>query len=191
MSSDSNIILVGLSGTGKTLVGREVARLLGWEFVDTDSEIESKAGKPIRAIFEEEGELAFREMEKRAVRDACRADGRVVSTGGGAIVDPDSRELMLSRGIVVWLEAVPETIYGRLTSDSRDSVDARPMLSGPDPLGRIRELKGRRRAYYSEAHHTVHTDGLTVEQVALEVVGVLSPPSDAMSSAAAQRSPEG
>ena len=168
--SDSNIILVGFSGTGKTLVGREVARLLGWGFIDTDGEIEQEAGKPVYRVFQEDGEPAFRLLEKQALREGCSGQGKVVSTGGGAVVDPENRELILGQGVVICLDALPETIYERLMGADAGRVAVRPLLSGPEPLERIKVLKASRHEYYSSAHVTVHTDGLSVEQVAQEVV---------------------
>jgi shikimate kinase len=169
-------------GTGKTQVGWEVARLLGWELVDTDVEIESRAGKPIRQIFAEDGEPAFRLLEKQVLQQVCSAanspGNKVVSSGGGMMADPENRELMLSSGLVVCLDALPETIYNRLAGDNSspnsnpqaNPLQERPLLSGPDPLARIREIKDGRRVHYMKAHCTIPTDNLTVEQAAQEVV---------------------
>ena len=173
MTETRNIILIGFSGTGKTLVGKEVARLLGWEFIDTDDEIERTAGKPVRRIFAEDGELAFREMERRVIRNACEAERRVISTGGGAPVDEANRATMLSSGMVVCLDAEPAAILRRLMEDTGNSVAGRPMLSQSEPMNRITALKEKRRPSYAAAHHTVTTDGLTVEEVAGEVVKLL------------------
>ena len=170
MDAANNIILVGFSGTGKTLVGQDVARTLGWEFVDMDSQIEHRAGKSVRRIFTEDGEQAFRLLEKKVLHEVCSGRSRVVSTGGGVVVDPGNRELMLTRGFVVCLDAQPETIYGRLVGNDANPVEERPLLSGPDPLERIESLKAARQACYSEAHRMVPTDDLTVEETALEVV---------------------
>ena len=172
MGTPHNIILVGFSGTGKTLVGQEVARLLGWGFVDMDVEIEGRAGKAIRSIFEDDGEPAFRFLEKRVLKEVCSGHNRVVATGGGAVVDPENRELMLASGTVICLDALPDTIYHRLTADSGEPMEARPLLSGTEPLERIKELKASRQAHYAVAHQTVQTDDLTVEQVARAVVEV-------------------
>ena len=170
MSSAENIILVGFSGTGKTLVGREVARILGWQFLDTDAQIEGRAGKAVGRVFAEDGEPSFRLLEKEVLQEVCSGQGRVVSTGGGAVVDPENLELMLGRGFVVCLDALPETIQGRLAGNDEDTVEARPLLEGPEPLERIRDLKNQRQGFYSAAHRTIHTDNLTVEQTAQEVV---------------------
>ena len=170
VNSDDNIILVGFSGTGKTMAGQEVALLLGWGFIDTDAEIEQEAGKPVYRVFQEDGEPAFRLLEKQAIREGCSGQGRVVSTGGGAVVDPENREFMLKQGVVVCLDALPETIYERLMGVDAGRAAVRPLLSGPEPLERIKALKAGRHEYYSSAHVTVHTDGLSIEQVAQEVV---------------------
>ena len=170
VSCADNIILVGLPGTGKTLVGRDVAKSLGWDFVDIDVEIENRAGKSVQRIFLEDGEVEFRILEKRVLREACTGYRKVISAGGGTIIGDENREIMLGRGIVVCLEAAPETIHGRLTKDGAEEVETRPLLSGGDPLARIKALKEERQRYYSMAHLSVDTDNLTVEQVAGEVV---------------------
>ena len=170
MVTPDNIILVGFMGTGKTLVAQEVARLLGWEYIDTDAEIEFRAGKSISHVFSVDGEAAFRLMEKRVLGEACSGQGRVIATGGGAILDQENRELMLRRGVVFCLEALPETIYKRLSSDSSNLVMDRPLLSGPEPLEQIKALKALREGCYSLAHRTLHTDDLTVEQTAQQVL---------------------
>lgn len=168
--SADNIILVGFSGTGKTLVGREVAQLLGWMFFDLDSEIEDRSGKAISRIFSDQGEGAFRLLEKQAIGDALSGQGRVISTGGGAVVDPENRALMLGRGYVICLDADPRTILKRLSANEAHPADARPMLAGGDSLERIKALKSSRQPYYSMAHGTVSTDNRSVEEVAGEVV---------------------
>lgn len=171
--SDQNIFVTGFSGTGKTTVGQEVARQLGWRFVDTDDEIVATAGKTIEEIFSQEGEHAFRQLEREIL--ARISDGRrqVVSTGGGIVVDEANRRVMESTGVVVLLEATPETILTRLESQQSresDGIAVRPMLHDDDPLGRIRSLKERRQVNYTLAQWTVHTDHLTPSQAGGEVV---------------------
>ena len=158
-------------GTGKTSVGRHVARRLGWRSVDLDEEIVSSAGKSIEAIFEDEGESGFRRMEREHLVRASEEDEQVISTGGGIPEDPANRETMRKSGVVVCLEARVETILGRLESDSAvEDAPVRPMLSNGDPAKGIFELKSRRQRAYSEVDWTVHTDRLSVEQSADEVV---------------------
>ena len=173
MTSFSNVILVGFSGTGKSLVGQEVARLLGWDFVDSDSEIERRTGKPVSRIFAGDGEPAFRAIEKQVIDELCRGQHTVIATGGGAVLDPDNRELIKSSGLVVHLDARSETIYARLKDGQGGSAGDRPLLASNDPLERIRLLKLEREGHYSKAHRTVHTDDLTMSQVAEVVVRCL------------------
>jgi len=167
-----NLILTGFSGTGKSEVGRVIAQLQGWDFLDTDEEVVLVTGKSIAYIFEEDGEAYFRHLEREAVARACATSGVVVSTGGGAIVDPDNYRAMASSGVVVCLEATPETINSRLKQPTGDgeAAEARPMLGAPDPIQLIRELKTERQSYYDLAEYTVDTDGLTVQEVAREVI---------------------
>ena len=106
-----NIFLTGFSGTGKSTVGREVARRLGWRYVDTDAEIVRAAGKSIDAIFRDDSEARFRELERRSLAEACRREMQVVSTGGGVVMDESNRRLMEAAGLVVCLEARPKR-YG-------------------------------------------------------------------------------
>jgi shikimate kinase/3-dehydroquinate synthase len=172
-----NLILTGFSGTGKTAVGEKAARLLAFAFIDTDREIVRRAGKPIAAIFAEDGEAGFRRMEAVALAEACARRGAVIAAGGGALADPANRELMLRSGVVVCLEATPETVALRLAGQAEgdDGTLVRPLLSEPDALGsdalaRIRALKASRQPAYALAHWTVHTDSLTVAEAAQEVL---------------------
>lgn len=168
----SSIILVGFSTTGKTQVGARVARLLGWDYVDTDAEVEKLAGKPIHRIFAQDGETVFRELEKQALLAACQRERVVVATGGGVVLDATNRELMCQRGMVVCLDAGPDTIYQRLLRDAENPVVPiiRPLLDVPDPLRRIQELKSVREPFYSFAHFAIKTDGLDVDDASQEVM---------------------
>jgi len=165
-----NIILTGFSFTGKSGVGREVARRLGWRFVDSDDEIVAIAGKDIPDIFEQDGEERFRELERQVLVRVCEEQGVVISTGGGAIVDPGNRELFARCGVLVCLEAKPEAIYRRLLRAQEADHVVRPLLAVDDPLQRIESLKASRQPYYALADWSVHTDNLTLEQVSDEVI---------------------
>ena len=165
----SNIFITGFSGSGKTTVGRLVARLLGWRFVDVDEVISGGEGVSIETIFATLGERHFRRLERDRLSDAAQGSEQVISTGGGVPEDVRNRRVMESNGVVVCLEARPETILQRLREQLSEAPDARPMLSADDPEERIRALKAQRQSGYSLAHWTVHTDGLTPAQAAQEV----------------------
>ena len=164
--------MTGFSGSGKTTVGRIAARLLGWAFVDLDDEIEQTAGLAIEEIFARYGEAHFRRLERERLAAACERDMQVVSTGGGIVVDWRNRRAMERAGAVVCLEARPETLFARVERQAREDAEAsaRPMLFAADALARIRSLKARRQFAYTHARLIVHTDDLSPEQAAMEVV---------------------
>ncbi len=164
--------MTGFSGSGKTTVGRIAARLLGWAFVDLDDEIEQTAGLAIEEIFARYGEAHFRRLERERLAAACERDMQVVSTGGGIVVDWRNRRAMERAGAVVCLEARPETLFARVERQAREDAEAsaRPMLFADDALARIRSLKARRQFAYTHARLIVHTDDLSPEQAAMEVV---------------------
>ncbi len=167
-----NIVLTGFSYTGKTKVGRAVAEKLGWTFVDTDDEIVRVAGKPIPEIFGQDGEEKFREYERDVLRRVCEEKERVISTGGGAVVNALNREIMKANGVVICLEALAVTIYSRLRKDAEENPgqEVRPLLQTPDPLKRIEYLKGVRQPYYDLSDWTVHVDNLSIDEAAEEVI---------------------
>ncbi len=161
-------VLIGFMGAGKSSVGRIVARLVGAEFVDLDDRIESAAGRTVREIFASEGEGAFRDMEKEAIRDVVSVPGRVVAVGGGAFLDPANRALLKEYAPVVFLDVSPESVIARLSRDA-----SRPLLEGGDRESKVRELLAKRRPAYAEADIAVCTDDLTAAQVARRVIAGL------------------
>ena len=161
------IFLIGFSGTGKSTVGRLLGARLGRPACDLDALMVERSGRTIADIFANDGEAAFRQLESAVLRDAAaRTDGPIVATGGGVPTIAANREAMAARGWVIGLEASPETIYRRL----RDTVEVRPLLQAADPPEHIRALKASRQPVYALAHWTVHTERLTPEQVAEEIV---------------------
>lgn len=164
------IILIGFSTTGKSVVAGEVARRLGWRHVDTDDVIIELAGEPISEIFAQEGEEHFRELERQVLREVCQRNEAVIAAGGGAILDAGNRQLMAKSGTVVCLEATVGTIYQRLLADTATSGPLRPLLAVKNPIERIKQLKEFRQPYYAAADWTVHTDNLTIAEVATEVI---------------------
>ena len=168
-----NVFITGFSGTGKTTTGQEVARLLGWTFVDMDDEIVASNGMAIEDIFKQRGEEGFRRLERETLSEIARADSQVVSTGGGTIMDERNRATMESSGVVVLLEARPDTIIRRLRQQQVEQgadLVARPMLHSDDLYRRVHSLKSERQPNYALAHWTVHTDLLTPSEAAAEVV---------------------
>ena len=166
------VVLIGFSGSGKSTVARALADRLGMAAVDTDALVEAQAGRPISRIFAEDGEPAFRALERAAVRTATLEPGVVIATGGGAFGDAESRRLLAEDGVIVLLEARPETIAARVAT--QDSAP-RPLLAGGDveALSRIRTLKAVRQPFYALADLTVHTDALDVDAVVTEVAAAL------------------
>ena len=170
MQSD-NIILVGFMATGKSHVGRLIARMSGRDTADIDEEIVRRARKPIHRIFSEDGEAVFRAMERHATFTLCDGDNRVISAGGGAFAQELTRQVLLDSGTVFCLTARPETIHYRITRGSPNAA-VRPMLAGDDPLERIRELLEERADAYAHAHYAVATDDRTPEQVAEAILEI-------------------
>ena len=167
-----NIYLTGFSGSGKTTVGKQVAAITGWTYRDTDDEIVATTGRAIEDIFHEDGEAAFRKVERSVLESVSRGERQVISTGGGIVVDGRNRRTMEATGIIVCLEARADTIYRRLSGpdETHDEQAVRPLLQDSDPLRRIISLKSERQALYALAHWTVHTDELSITEAASEVV---------------------
>ncbi|MEK7282152.1 MAG: 3-dehydroquinate synthase, partial [Chloroflexota bacterium] len=152
-------------------VARRLAKALGWQYVDTDEEIEKQLGKSISDIFAQEGENYFRMVESQVLRQACMGQNRVIASGGGSVLSTENRELMKARGLVVLLEAEPETVYQRLIKDSKGpNPTIRPLLTVSDPMARIKELKTFRQTYYSFAHAVIPNDNLSLDETTQEVL---------------------
>lgn len=159
-----NVVLYGFMGVGKTAVGEELARRLGWRFLDTDQLVEQRAGKPVARIFEEDGEDAFRALEREAVAEAARVRPAVVACGGGAVLDPANAQVLRECGTMVWLRAPLGLLRTRWAS-----VD-RPLLRG-DPWARGEALlRERTPRYQALAEVAVDTDGLSPPEVAARVL---------------------
>ncbi|MFP4353076.1 MAG: shikimate kinase [Puniceicoccaceae bacterium] len=155
-----NLYLTGFMGTGKSSIGREVARALRYRFIDSDRWIEKKAGMKIRRIFAEQGEDWFRGQERLFIREGHPPDGCVVACGGGLIVPEGMKEEVEKRGVLIALFASPETVLAR-TSRNKN----RPLLRVPDPEARIRELMAARDPVYRRIDLAVSTDGRSFAEV--------------------------
>jgi shikimate kinase len=165
MLTKRNIFLIGPMGSGKTAVGRQLARLFRYTFHDSDADIEAKTGVDIPFIFEKEGEVGFRLRERESIDRLTRLDSIVLATGGGAVIDPANRKALAERGVVVYLatsvdQQLERTRHGR----------HRPLLTDTDPAQKLNELMTGRAVLYDEiADLTVTTDGRRVQLVAEEI----------------------
>ena len=165
MGNRRNIVLAGFMGAGKSSAGRRVAEALGMTFADMDDCIVAHAGKPISRIFAEDGEPAFRAIERAVVVDLSARTGLVIATGGGVVLDPDNLRDFSATGVVICLSATPETILERLRDDT-----TRPLLHTGDKLARIRTLLETRRHLYDAIPLQVNTSALPPDAVARRIL---------------------
>ena len=165
---DRPVVLVGLMGVGKSTVGRRLAVRLGLPFIDSDEAIEDAAGCSAAEIFERFGERDFRDGERRLVARLIEGEIRVIATGGGAFVDPNTRRLLNERAITVWLDA-PVDILAERTARR----DTRPLLRRGDPKTVLQKLSEERRPSYAEAHIHVRSGGGAHEEVVGAILSAL------------------
>jgi shikimate kinase / 3-dehydroquinate synthase len=154
-----DVVMVGLPGSGKSVIGKRLAHRHAASFIDLDERIEAKTGRSIPEIFAEDGEPSFRALERSAITELGPADAdpevrRIIATGGGAVVDPRNRWVLYRGRLAVWLDGRPEVLAQRL----RRSPHVRPLVAGRDPIGTIRDLAGRRERFYAAA--TIHQSGV-------------------------------
>lgn len=160
-----NIYLVGPMGAGKSTIGRQLAEALGFEFKDTDQEVQRRTGVDIPTIFEFEGEEGFRLRERQVIEDLTQEDHVVLATGGGAVLRADNRQDLAARGVVIYLHCSPDQQYARTSRDR-----SRPLLDTPDPLGRLRELMEVRDPLYRQvADMVVSTEKRGTASVVKEI----------------------
>ena len=161
----NNIVLTGFMGTGKTEVGRELSRILGWKLIDVDDEVVKSQKMSINEIFSRVGEAAFRDMETEMIRKVSQKRNVIISTGGGAVLREENRELLKAHGVVVCLTARPETIFRR-TGGNRE----RPLLQVDNPLQRIHDLLEARMQFYEKADLMIDTEGKSPFHIAGEIL---------------------
>ena len=174
------LVLVGLPGSGKSTLGRQLARRLGVAFLDSDHVIEERIGCPIRTFFEREGEARFRDLEQSTLDELTAGTApAVLSTGGGAVLRAANRQCLHGRGQVVYLHTQPDDIYRRLRHDT-----TRPLLQVDDPLARLRALYAERDPLYRQcAHFVLDTHGSSMSMLLGRIMMQLElmPPGDAAS----------
>jgi shikimate kinase len=161
-----HVVLVGLPGSGKNAVGQLVAEALHATFVDIDAILARREGRPITMIFAEQGEAAFREMERKEMDAALVHEPAIIAAGGGWAAQPGAMERAKAHALVVYLRTRPETATQRAATPE----GTRPLLMGEDPMARMRQLLKERESSYLKADAAVDTDRRTPEQVAGEVV---------------------
>ncbi len=165
MDNTDNIFLIGLMGAGKTTIGKQLARRLGKEFRDADSEVEKKTGVSIDVIFDIEGEQGFRRRETEMLRELAAARGIVLATGGGAVLAPENQALLKDNGFIIYLKASVEHLAGRLRLDRR-----RPLLQSGDKLAKLRALMAQREPVYLQlADLVVETNERSIYRVVTEI----------------------
>ncbi len=153
-------------GSGKSAIARELARLTGWQWVDTDRLVTDRAGVPITQIFAEHGEEAFRGMESDVLRSLDRRDEAIVATGGGIVLRPENRDLLRGLGTVIWLTASEEVLFERVSRTRK-----RPLLECADPRSALRKLLAEREPFYAAcADLKIDSSGKKHAQVAEAVL---------------------
>lgn len=169
MAEKRNIFLIGPMGAGKSTIGRQLAQMLGMEFMDSDSVIEERAGADIDWIFDVEGEAGFRKREERIINELTQGQGIVLSTGGGSILSKDNRNVLSARGIVIYLETTIDKQFERTQRDKK-----RPLLQNDDPRKTLEELAKIRNPLYEEiADITLQTDDQATKLVATNIIEMI------------------
>jgi shikimate kinase len=164
---DANLYLVGFMGTGKSTVGRQVAKQLGFQFLDSDHEIERGQGKAVSRIFAEDGEARFRALEREFIAQGHPTEKCVIACGGGLVVPEGMLELLRQRGVVICMHAPIETILQRTMH-----ANHRPLLQVENPEQRLRDLYAQREAIYRRTGTMVLTDSRPLREIAAHVMRV-------------------
>lgn len=166
--AEKNIVLTGFMAAGKSVVGKRLARRMKRRFVDLDRSIEGREGMEVREIFERKGEAYFRNAEKKMLREILREDGLVIATGGGTVVDEENLRLLKQRSLLICLTAPAEALLQRAGAGEK-----RPLLHGNHRQKRIEELLRQRDKAYAQAHLSIETGGLSVDEVVEKILKVI------------------
>jgi len=173
VTSPARVFLIGPRGSGKSTVARLLAGRLGWAWLDADSVLEERAGRSVRAVFVGEGEAGFRQREADVLAELAALERHVIATGGGAVLRADNRERLRSAGVVVWLTADADTLWGRIAADAC-TAERRPALGGGGREEVVEVLRRREALYRDCAHHVIDTAGRSPEEVAAAVLARLA-----------------
>lgn len=169
MAEKRNIFLIGPMGAGKSTIGRQLAQMLGMNFIDSDAEIETRAGADIDWIFDIEGEAGFRKREEKMINELTQEQGIVLSTGGGSVISKENRNMLSARGIVIYLETTVEKQFERTQRDTK-----RPLLQNDDPRKTLEELAKVRNPLYEEiADITLQTDEQSAKLMASQIIDLI------------------
>ncbi len=169
-----NIVLIGFRGTGKSTVGRLLAKRLERDFIDSDKHIEGSTGKTISSIFEDDGEEGFRKIEADVIAKLSEEGNKVISAGGGAVLREENVRNLKDNGFLVLLEATPEIINSRIAQDKK-TTQQRPSLTDKEPLDEIKHLiEQRDHAYKSAADFTINTSYVSCEDIVNEIITIVN-----------------
>jgi shikimate kinase len=168
LSTKQNIALTGFMAVGKSAVGRTLAKRLKRRFLDLDRVIEKAEGMKVRDIFAQKGQPYFRQREKEALAQVLQRGGQVIATGGGVILDEDNLKLLRDRAFLICLTASTDALLNRAGNSAK-----RPLLKGGDRKERIEDLLSERRTKYAQAHASVDTTDLSIEQVVERVIELI------------------
>ena len=163
-----NIYIAGFMGTGKSTVGKIIAKKLNKKFVEMDELIEERESEKINNIFAKKGETYFRTLENKLFREISFETGLVVSCGGGLVCNGENLDLAKKTGTVISLMASPLSIYER-TKNNKD----RPLLNGDKPLDKIKELLDKRLCFYNKAHYLIDTEGVSPKKISEKIINLL------------------
>ena len=169
-----NIVLIGFRGTGKSTVGKLLAKRLERDFIDSDKYIESSTGKTIKSIFEDDGEEGFRKIEADTIAVLSKVDNKIISAGGGAVLKEENIRNLKDNGFLVLLEATPEIIHSRIAQD-KETIQQRPSLTDKKPLDEIKHLiEQREHAYKNAADFTINTSYISCEDIVSEIITMVN-----------------
>ena len=161
-----NIVLTGLMGSGKTTVGKLLTKKIkGYTLVDVDDVLQDLEGITITEIFETKGEEYFRNLEKEVISELAQEENLIISLGGGAYEDSETRDNLAENGVVFYLKAGADTLYDRIKDDN-----SRPLLACEDPKSKLEELLTKREPNYLKSDYVIETDGLEPDDIAEEIV---------------------